>query len=159
MSEFDNEADYGVNLDLVIKTGSRYLIAQDMAVTIKMNGLMTVGMLLQSIETEALQGMINFIEETYEAEEPSDDTCHEELMLVTLMMIQAEGGQISLNPDVAIRAMSQTVMFLMMESLSRKGLVELRHENMSYDDAVSDRIVAKATQAGLDFAKNGGEDD
>lgn len=153
----EHDADYGVNLDLILKTGDRYLIAQEMAVTIKMNGLMTVGMLMQSIETDKLQHMIDFIEETYESADPSDDTCHEELMLVTLMMIYAEGGQISM--DVAIRAMSQTVMFLMMESLSRKGLVELRHENMSYDDAVSDRIVAKATQAGLDFAKNGGEDD
>lgn len=50
----NEDEDYGVNLDLVIKTGSRYLIAQDMAVTIKMNGLMSVGILLQSIETEAL---------------------------------------------------------------------------------------------------------
>lgn len=155
----EHDADYGINLDLILKTGDRYLIAQEMAVTIKMNGLMTVGMLMQSIETDKLQHMIDFIEETYESADPSDDTCHEELMLVTLMMIYAEGGQISMDPDVAIRAMSQTVMFLMMESLSRKGLVELRHENMSYDDAVSDRIVAKATQAGLDFAKNGGEDD
>lgn len=155
----NEDEDYGVNLDLVIKTGASYLIAQDMAVTIKMNGLMSVGMLLQSIETEALQGMIDLIEETYEAEDPGDDTCHEELMLITLMMMQAEGGQIGLDPDIAIRAMSQTVMFIMMEGLSRKGLVELRHENMSYDDAVADRVVAKATQAGLDYAKQRKEDD
>lgn len=154
-----NETDWVVNLNMILETGDRYLIAQDMAMLIKMNGLMTVGSLLKSIDDEKLQSMVQLIEETYEAEDPGDDTCHEELMLITLMMMQAEGGQIGLDPDIAIRAMSQTVMFIMMEGLFRKGLVELRHENMSYDDAVADRVVAKATQAGLDYAKQRKEDD
>lgn len=154
----NDDVDYGVNLDMILKNGDRYIIAQDMAMLVKMNGLMSVGMLMKSIDDEKLHGMVEFIESTYETE-PTDDTCHKELMLVTLLMIQAEGGQVTIDPDIAIRAMSQTVMFIMMESLFRKGLIELRHENMSYDDAVSDRIVAKATPAGLDFVKQGKEDD
>ena len=154
----NNNTDFVVNLDLVVSAGDRYIIAPDMAMLIKMNGLMTVGSLLKSIEDEKLTSMVEFIEATYE-EDIGNDTCHEELMLVSLMMIQAEGGQLPLDPDIAIQAVSQTLLFIMMESLYRKGLIELHHENMSYDEAVSNRRIARATPKGLDFVKRGGEDD
>jgi hypothetical protein len=154
----DDETEYSVNLDLIIKKGSNYILAQDMATLIKMNGLMTVGMLLKSIEDDKLQQMIDFIEETHHAEEPGDETCHEEIMLITLMMIYAEGGHLSMDDDAIIMRMPQTIMYLTIEHLYRKGLVELKHENISFDEAVANRVVAKITQAGLDFAK-GLEDD
>lgn len=155
--ETGNENDWGVNLDMIIKDGSRYILAQDMATLIKMNGLITVGTLLKSIEDDKLQTMINFIEETFQDEDPGDHTCHEELMLLALMMVQAEGGQIGIDPDEAIKYMNSTMMYLMMESLSRKGLIELKHENISFDEAVANRVVAKATDAGKDFVR--GDDD
>lgn len=150
-------SEYRVNLDQVIQKDDHYIVAQDVAVLVKMNGLMSVGSIMKSIPDDHLQEMVDFIEETYQ-EEPIGQTCHEELMILSLMLIQAEGGQISMSEEFAVNSMHQTMLFLMMESLYRKGLIELIHENLSFDEASSNRSVAKATKQGRDFVK-GDEDD
>ena len=158
MSEEMNElSEYRVNLDQVIQKGDHYIVAQDVAVLVKMNGLMSVGSILKSIPDDHLQEMIDFIEETYQ-EEPIGQTCHEELMILSLIMVQAEGSTIPMDKNFAAQSMHQTMTFLMMESLCRKGLIELKRENLSFDEAAGSRIIAKATKFGRDFVK-GDEDD
>lgn len=158
MSKEMNElSEYRVNLDQVIQKDDHYIIAQEIAVLVKMNGLMSVGSILKSIPNDRLQEMIDFIEETYQ-DEPIGQTCHEELMILSLMLIQAEGGQLSMSEEFAVNSMHQTMLFLMMESLYRKGLIELLHENLSFDEASSTRFVAKATHQDRDFVGGNSDD-
>jgi hypothetical protein len=153
----ENETEYSVNLDCVIDT-EKYILASDVAMLVKMNGMMNVGSILKSIENEKLSMLVQHIEDTFHQEDPSDDSCHEELMILSLVMLQAEGGYINFDVDLAAKYMGQTVSFLMMESLFRQGLIELMHDNLSFDEAAGNRMVARATPAGRMFNERNKDD-
>jgi hypothetical protein len=54
--------------------------------------------------------------------------------------------------------MNQCLSFVMMEALFRKGLIELMHDNLSFDEASGNRIVARATPEGRKFNESSRDD-
>jgi hypothetical protein len=147
-----NEVEYSVNLDAIINT-EKYILASDVATLVKMNGHMTIGTILKSLEYHKLTMFVQHIGDTVHIEEPSDETCHDELMILSLIMLQAEGGYINFDVDMAIKHLNQVVSFILMESLFRMGLIELMHDNLSFDEAAANRMIARATPAGKKFSQ------
>ena len=151
MDEFDYEAEYSLNLDGIIATRDNFFLAGELAFLLKKQGLMSIGECMKSFNTSQLYKFVDHIEDTFGEEDPSENTCHEELFLIGLMFSVAEGESLQMSEDMYVDRMQNTMTLIMMESLHRKGLIELTHTNISFDEACKDRPVARATQRGIDW--------
>lgn len=64
------------------------------------------------------------------ADQPSGDPGFA-LVALAMMLAQAEGGCVD-SDDEARDAVSQLILFITMESLYRKGLIDLNHRNLTF---------------------------
>jgi exosortase/archaeosortase len=67
---------------------------------------------------------------------------------MTEMLSRAE-GLISEDDDDLTRKINQFMVMVTMESLYRKGLIKLYHENMSFGKDVQHRVVAEKIKGEL----------
>lgn len=144
---------YNVNLDNVIKSADAFPIAADLAVLVKMNGMVTVKGFLQSIEDDKLNHLMDQFDADILGELPAEKSfaINNEILLISIIIRQAEGLEISSNQSVLINDFNLTKYFLVFESMHRLGLVELDHSKLTYDEMVNDKLFVKLTDAGREY--------
>jgi hypothetical protein len=97
------------------------------------NPYIAIGKFIQSISDGDIQSLMNSIEDGY----PNQ---YEDMVIISEMLANGEGCD---EPEEANDRISQLTMFLVMESLGRKGLVKVYHENMSFHSDYKDKIVVE----------------
>jgi hypothetical protein len=110
-------------------------VTRMLAIDMTKNPYVTPGDFLKSLSNEELQTLV----------EISDDDEHErmdEIMLISEMLATGEGLE-SATLDIATERVNQFCIFLVLESLSRKNLVKLHYENMSFGEDYKDKIIAE----------------
>lgn len=143
--------EYRINYDEIARRQGEYFIAPEISkIIISSGGLCGPGECIKQIKTPAL---MDFVERIESDESETNSKFAEELFLIGLMMYKAEGGIItnSMVENAASEKESKlissiydaTIMFLVLESLFRKGLIDLKHNNISYDEAAKSRMIAK----------------
>ena len=132
MEEFE-PTGYTVNLNQVIKDNSILAITRLLAHNLLSNPYFTLKDFLTSITDDDL-AILN---------QKSENTELEDIMLITLMLIQGEGLEFNENDEKLRNNIGQMIMFLTIETLARKGLVKAYRENMSFGDDVGDRIIVE----------------
>lgn len=132
MEEFE-PTGYTVNLNNVIKDTSILAITRLLAHNLLNNPYFTLKDFLTSITDDDL-AILN---------QKAEDTELEDIMLITLMLIQGEGLEFNENDEKLRNNIGQMIMFLTIETLARKGLVKAYRENMSFGDDVGDRIIVE----------------
>lgn len=138
---------YSVNLNQLIDNTSCSSTARILALTLKQsNGYLTIGELLKKIPDEFLK-LVSDIES---ADEERRNKIYMELMEVMLVLNHAEGGTIK-ESDIA-QLINSTLVLVVMESLSRRGFVDMQYQNASLTDRL-DAPLAAVTQTGVDFVK------
>lgn len=100
------------------------------------NPYITVGKHIQDLSNGDIQSLLNSIE----------DDCpnqYEDMIVITEMLASAEGCDEAQNADEASDRISQMAMFLVIESLARKGMVKVYYENMSFHPDSGDKVVVE----------------
>jgi hypothetical protein len=104
------------------------------------NGYMKPGKWLHELHPLDLVYLINVIDQ---CKDDPEDPATSLMISLTMILVQAEGLQIDdsawLNSCV-----NQLGMFLITESLSRMGMVDVEYGNISFDDSAGDLPIARA---------------
>lgn len=133
MDDFD---DMTIDYRKVVDSKEMLAVTRLLAASIQVSPYMRVGTFIQELSSGDLQ-MLNDIVESG-AEHPR----FEELLLISEMLARAEGLTTESIDDMTTRT-SMLATMLTLESLFRKGLIDLYHENMSFGDDSGDKLVAK----------------
>ena len=140
--------NFSLNLDTLISCTSASSTARILALSLQVaGGYLSPGDLLKKIPDEFLAKVCddNLMLEDLDYREK----VFGELMEVALVLNHAEGGTIE-ETEVS-KLVNSTLVLVTMESLSRKGLVELEYQNASLTDR-KDAPLVKLTEHGKDIA-------
>lgn len=127
---------YGINYakaatDTKLLSSTRLLAKQLME-----NPYITVGKHIQELSDGDIKSLLNSIE----------DDCpnqYEDMIVITEMLSSAEGCDEAQSEDEVSDRISQMTMFLVIESLARKGMVKVYYENMSFHPDSGDKVVVE----------------
>jgi len=152
MEDEDEEyTDFDINYDNVIASKECLSMTRILAADLKANPYMTVGDFLMHISKSDLAILSDIVEQHmgYDENDEVTDERMADFVLMTEMLSRAE-GLISENDDDLTRKINQFMTMVTMESLYRKGLIKLYHENMSFGKDVEHRIVAEKIKGVFD---------
>lgn len=139
MFEFEEMNDgFSVNCAEVVKSRDCLAVTRLLAADLMAKPYLKVGDWIKNVSDADLQTLV-------EGAEPdeSDEFKLEDLMLISMMLRQAEGLE-PIKDDNGFRdACGQLVTLLVIESLYRKGLVRVFHDNMSFGDDMGDKVVVE----------------
>lgn len=131
----DDNTPLQLNYDKIATYKEFLSVTRMLAVDMMKNPYITPADFIKSLSDEELQNLI----------EISDDEEHpriDEVMLISEMLATGEGLEPA-NLDIATERVNQFCVFLVLESLFRKGLVKLKYENMSFGEDYKDKIIAE----------------
>jgi hypothetical protein len=77
------------------------------------------------------------------SEPETQESMMDDILLITMMLRGAEGLEQFTNIETSLQNVEQLITMLVLESLHRKGLVKLNHENMSFGEDMGDKIVVE----------------
>lgn len=125
-----------INYDMLKNAKDMLAVTRLLAATLQTNPYMRVGEFIKELS----DGDLLILREI--CEEGHDHARFEELLLLSEMLAKAE-GLVTETIDVMSQRVSMFIMLLTTESLYRKGLIDVFHENMSFGDDAMDKIIAK----------------
>lgn len=156
--DFEN-GKFSVNYDQVIASDVHSSIVKMLALQIKQNSYLTVGDFFRNLSKSDLEYLVNAIEEANEMDEEEymESDKVDDLLLLTMMLSQAEGGEEDGIDDLHNK-MNCFCMLTVTTSLHRKGLVDVFYENFSLQQDAGSNIIAKRKD-GVDYDSLADEDD
>lgn len=134
--EFDETKPFVVNYRHIAASAELLRVTRALALLFINNPYMSVGTFFKNIEQEDLEALIEIIEEG------PDNPNFGELMLIAEMLAVGEGLD-SGNVSIIENRVNQFLVLLACESLYRKGLVKIYHENMSFGEDAGDKIIVE----------------
>jgi hypothetical protein len=128
--DFDKE--WNIELDKIIQSRELSSIVKQLAHELKGNPYKTVGSFFDNLSNVDLDVLMEKLD--------NDDL--EEILLITELLARAEGAGAS---DLEEITRNVNVMSIMIagEALSRKGIVEAYHHNMSFGEDFNDKPIFK----------------
>ena len=140
MFDFDDDIGDGfvVNCAEVVRSKESLAVTRLLAADLLAKPYLAVGDWIRNVSDSDLQTLI-------EGSEPDDNDEYklEDLMLIVMMLRQAEGLP-PINTDEGFReGCGHLVSMLVVESLARKGLVKVFYENMSFGEDMGDKIIVE----------------
>jgi hypothetical protein len=135
--EFDDneEGKFALAYENIIKSKSLMPLTRTLALDLTTQGYMSVGDFLKSLSDSDVQNLLN-ISENNKSEQFS------EIVLITEMLAAGEGLALE-GVDTTTARVNQFCMLIVIESLARKGLVKVFHENMSFGDEMGDKTIVE----------------
>lgn len=124
-----------INLPMVAKDKQSLSVTRLLASQLMENPYTTVGDFMKGLSDADLQTLMHGFEE--------DDKLYGDYILISSMLAQAEGVPSPENDDEFAEQVDRLVMMLAVESLARKGLVRIYHENLSFGADAGDKIVCE----------------
>jgi hypothetical protein len=100
---------------------------------------MKPGVWLRNLHDIDLVFLINLVEQ---CKGTTDNPATSTLITLTMVLVQAEGLEFD-DPAVLNNYVNQLGMFLIIESLGRKGVTDVHHDNISFDDAAGNLSIAE----------------
>lgn len=147
MDNFDNIDQYELNFNKIIEDRNMLSVTRLLASSLLNKPYMAVGDFIKSLSDDDLDVLLD----TAELMEQNDDKAPhtEELVLITEMLVRAE-GLTTPDSDVLVNRINALCTFLACEGLSRKGLVKLHHQNMSFGEDMGHKILVEKVE-GVDY--------
>lgn len=146
MDPFENLDSYELNLQKIIEDRNMLSVTRLLAATLLNTPYMTVGEFVSSLSDPDLQQLMEIadgMEREEEGDQDFDKVNHlEELVLITEMLVRAE-GLITTNAEDLTNRVGAFSMFLACEGLSRKGIIKLHHNNMSFGEDMGQKILVE----------------
>lgn len=136
---------FGINLERVINSHESWAINKVLATKLSLHPHFTVGEFFQSIADDDLEFLSKAIAETN-----FEDHASAELFLMMILLCMAEGLEIADDEKLEAR-FDLLTMFVTVESLRRKGMVEIKYENISFGEDMANENFVRATPEGVNF--------
>jgi hypothetical protein len=136
MENEDEDQTFSVNYAKVAGEKSLLSVTRLLANELLTNPYMTIGDFLKGLNASDLELLVNVIDEG------ANHSNFEDLLLIAEMLANAEGLENG-TLDVFTERTNQLTTFIVCESLYRKGLVKLHHENMSFGEDMKDKIIVE----------------
>lgn len=133
---FDEESVFTVNYHKIANNKDMPAMTKLLAYRIITDGYITPGDFFKSISEDDLDILLEI------ADEPNDHPNAECALLMAEMLATSEGLDQG-NIDEMMNRTNQFLIMAVMESLYRKGMIKLYHENMSFGEDMGDKIVAE----------------
>lgn len=133
--DMDENKPYYVNFKRVAEQSDFLAITKFLAMRLMDNPYIKVSDFLQELSNEDLQTLL-------EISDDEENERLEEVILISEMLAVGEGLD-SANAEVSLERTNQFAVFLVLESLKRKGLVKLHYENMSFGEDFKDKVIAE----------------
>jgi hypothetical protein len=125
-----------VNYNKIIESEDLRDITRQLALFLKAKDYITVGDFLQHITKENLIELSNMIEE-------KSDDAHNNLILITEMLSQAEGIETN-TIDQLTKRTNTFITLVTITQLHWRKLVNVYYENMTLGDDCSDKVVVES---------------
>lgn len=128
----------GFHLDYpnIVKNHQTLAITKLLATELMTNGYIIVGDFIKNMTDGDLKALTDNMED-------DDENQYQDLILVSEMLATGEGCEPSQN-DVQFESRAQQLItLLILESLHRKKMVKLYHENMSFHEDMGDKILVE----------------
>lgn len=124
-----------MNLDKISKDKSFLPMTRLLAIDLMNNPYMSIGSFVKGLSDKD-------IEEFMELVESDSDLILENMLLVTELLATAEGLPSESLSQLTDRCNTMTT-YITIESLGRKGLVKVHHNNMSFGDEFNEKIIVE----------------
>ncbi len=135
--------DYTLDLNSIINSHSSWALNKQLATKLSLVPNFSVGSFFSSLDDNDIVFLSKEVSETnYE------DNAAAELFLMLVLLMTAEGLDIS-DDEKLTEKFEILLMFISLESLHRKNLVKLNHENMTFDDDMDHTTLVEATDDGM----------
>ena len=128
----------GFHLDYqnILKNKETLAVTKLLATELMTNGYIVVGDFIKNLTDADLQALTDNMED----DAPNQ---YQDLILVSEMLATGEGCGPSGNDDEFQSRAHQLITLLILESLHRKGLVKLYHENISFHEDMGDKLLVE----------------
>lgn len=157
MEENFEENVFNVHIDNVINSSEFSGIVKSLAFKLKETPYLSLGEYFKTLSDTDLDALNDWAEESYRynlavandeyAEPPKSE---DDILMLSLLLNQAEGGDVSLNLVQIQKTMSLFTMLTVFVSLERKGLVNLEYDKLSLQEDMMDVVVATKKE-GIDY--------
>lgn len=136
MENFEQESHF-INFQAVTEAKDMMAVTRLLASDLMRDGYISVGDFIKFLSDQDLNTLVQ------EMEDEPNERQYENLLLISEMLATGEGCDSSKTAEEFGDRMNQLVTFLVIESLYRKGLVKVFHENMSFHADMGDKIVVE----------------
>ena len=136
MENEDEDQTFSVNYAKVAGEKSLLSVTRLLANELLTNPYMTIGDFLKGLNESDLELLVKVIDEGGEHKN------FEDLLLIAEMLANAEGLENG-TLDVFTERTNQLTTYIVCESLYRKGLVKLHHQNMSFGEDMKDKVIVE----------------
>lgn len=149
--EYEDESPFEINYDNVISCKDCLSVTRLLAVDLKENPYMSVGLFLKNISNSDLKILSDIVDKNFNIDDDDEvnDPSLADVVLIAEMLSRAE-GIISNSDEELMQKVNQFMMYISVESLRRKGLVRVFHENMSFGEDSEKRIIVEKIE-GKDY--------
>lgn len=133
---FDETKPFAVNYEHVANSSELLHVTRQLASSFIHNPYISVGTFFKNISQDDFDLIIEVIEEG------PDNPNFGDLMLISEMLAVGEGLD-SGNVETIENRVNQFLVLVACESLYRKGLVKIYHNNMSFGEDAGDKIIVE----------------
>lgn len=134
--EFNDNETFKVNYHVVVNSKDLMTETRQLARSLMENPYLSIGDYLKNISDHSLEKFIDMINEGEEGEN------FQEFLLIAEMLARAEGLDEG-TLDVITERTNILCTMICCESLYRKGMIKLHHNNMSFGEDMRSAVIAE----------------
>ena len=124
---------YFINLEKIQEYPNILAVTKLLALKLQKNPYMKVGNFLSNLSDADLKTLVDI---------DDNDPHMEDILMMSFLLARAEGVENG-TVELITRHTSMLRNFIAVESLYRKGLVEIYHDNLSFGEEDGDKIIAE----------------
>jgi hypothetical protein len=134
-NEFE-EVPFNIRYDNVMKQKDFLPITRTLAMDLSESSYIRPGDFLKALTDSDVNVLLKIAED-------EENPRLEEILLISEMLATGEGLEQSKNADGVRHRMNAFCAFLAIEGLSRKGLVKVYHENISFGEDFGNKLIVE----------------
>lgn len=138
----NGEGNITISYENIIKSKDLMPVTRALALDLSIQGYMAVGDFLKGLSNSDMENLLE-ISENEDNEQFSEIALIAEMLATGEGLTSFEGGNTDEGLDSFAQRIKTFCAFLAIESLHRKGLVKVYHENMSFGPDMGSKIVVE----------------
>lgn len=135
MNDFE-DGPISISYDMVIKAKDFLPLTRTLALDLSEAGYIRPGDFLKALTDSDVSSLLKIVDN-------EEDPRLEEILLIAEMLATGEGLEQSQDSQEITNRMNAFCGFLAIEGLSRKGLVKVYHENISFGEDFGNKIIVE----------------
>lgn len=126
---------FSINYENIINGNNLLAITKMLAVQLRERPYKTPGDFMKSLSDGDVQMLVDLTER-------EEDEHFAEFLLIAEMLAQAEGLERA-DEEMMMERVNSMIGFVVCESLARKGMVKVHHENMSFGEDMKNKTLVE----------------